>query len=271
MKLRKGDIVGRKSYNKDIAFVINNIIKNDEGEIAILKGLILRIEADAPVEDLELLDDKQVINIIDKFNKELERRRKKEFKATHGLERNKERYGRILHLDGDKKYSEKSERVYRSMGLDVVVKNIPESKQPQMIYALLSKYTPDILIVTGHDGMIKKGHNYNDIYNYRNSKYFIETVKRARRWEFGENKLAIFAGACQSYYEAIMKAGANFASSPARILIDFKDPLVVAEKIAKTDSNKFVSIKDIADDLRDGEKGISGSGTMGKKSNTSKM
>ena len=31
MKLRKGDIVGRKSYNKDIAFVINNIIKNDEG------------------------------------------------------------------------------------------------------------------------------------------------------------------------------------------------------------------------------------------------
>lgn len=271
MKLRKGDIVGRKSYNKDIAFVINNIIKNDEGEIAILKGLILRIEADAPVEDLELLDDKQVINIIDKFNKELERRRKKEFKATHSLERNKERYGRILHLDGDKKYSEKSERVYRSMGLDVVVKNIPESKQPQMIYALLSKYTPDILIVTGHDGMIKKGHNYNDIYNYRNSKYFIETVKRARRWEFGENKLAIFAGACQSYYEAIMKAGANFASSPARILIDFKDPLVVAEKIAKTDSNKYVSIKDIADDLRDGEKGISGSGTMGKKSNNSKM
>ena len=69
MKLRKGDIVGRKSYNKDIAFVINNIIKDDEGEIAILKGLILRIEADAPVEDLELLDDKQVINIIDKFNK----------------------------------------------------------------------------------------------------------------------------------------------------------------------------------------------------------
>lgn len=272
MKLRKGDIVGRKSYNKDIAFVINNIIKNDEGEIAILKGLILRIEADAPVEDLELLDNKQVIHIVNKFNKELEKRKKKELKTiSHNLERNRERYGRILHLDGDKKYSEKSERVYKSMGLDVVVKNIPESKQPQMIYALLSKYNPDILIVTGHDGMIKKGHNYNDIYNYRNSKYFIETVKRARRWEFGENKLAIFAGACQSYYEAIMKAGANFASSPARILIDFKDPLVVAEKIAKTDSDKFVTIKDIEDDLRDGEKGINGSGAMGKKSNNGKM
>lgn len=59
-----------------------------------------------------------------------------------------DRYGSILHLDGDKKYSEKSQRFYRSMGLDVVVKNIPERKQPQMIYGLLSKYNPDILVIT---------------------------------------------------------------------------------------------------------------------------
>ena len=109
-----------------------------------------------------------------------------------------------------------------------------------MIWGLLGKYNPDILVVTGHDGMIKKGYNFNDIYNYRNSKYFVETVIRARMWEQGANKLAIFAGACQSYYEAIMEAGANFASSPARILIDFKDPLVVAGKIATTDFNKYV-------------------------------
>lgn len=113
--------------------------------------------------------------------------------------------------------------------------------------------------------MIKKGYNYNDIYNYRNSKYFVETVIRARNWEQGANKLAIFAGACQSYYEAIMKAGANFASSPARILIDFKDPLIVAEKIAMTDANKFITINDIKDELRDGENGISGIGSKGKK------
>lgn len=83
-------------------------------------------------------------------------------------------YGRILHLDGDRKYSEKSQKVYKSMGLNVIVKNIPESKQPQMIWGLLGKYNPDILVVTGHDGMIKKGYNFNDIYNYRNSKYFVE-------------------------------------------------------------------------------------------------
>lgn len=113
--------------------------------------------------------------------------------------------------------------------------------------------------------MIKKGHNYNDIYNYRNSKYFVETVMRARTWEQGANKLAIFAGACQSYYEAIIQAGANFASSPARILIDFKDPLIVAERIAITDSDKYLSIDDIKDELRDGENGISGIGAMGKR------
>ena len=121
-----------------------------------------------------------------------------------------------------------------------------------MIWGLLGKYNPDILVVTGHDGMIKKGYNFNDIYNYRNSKYFVETVIRARMWEQGANKLAIFAGACQSYYEA-------------RILIDFKDPLVVAGKIATTDFNKYVTINDIKNDLRDGENGVSGIGAHGKK------
>ena len=75
----------------------------------------------------------------------------------------------------------------------------------------------------------------------------------------------IFAGACQSFFEAIMAAGANFASSPGRILIDFMDPLIVAEKIAITERSKFVTINDIVKDLRDGRKSIDGSGVMGKK------
>ena len=62
-----------------------------------------------------------------------------------------------------------------------------------------------------------------------------------------------------------MEAGANFASSPARILIDFKDPLIVAEKIAVTDYNKYLTIEDIKDELRDGENGVSGIGSKGKK------
>jgi len=77
--------------------------------------------------------------------------------------------------------------------------------------------------------------------------------------------LQYLLGACQSFFEAIMVSGANFASSPARILIDFMDPLIVAEKIATTSRNKFVTINDIERELRDGKKSIDGSGVMGKK------
>lgn len=265
MKLKKGDIVGRISYEKDIVFVISNIIKCKNEEIAILKGLITRIEADSPISDLELIQEDKIIQLLNTCDIELEQIKKNVIYKKEPLKRTKSYYGRILHLDGDKKYSEKSQRFYKNMGLDVIVKNIAENKQPQVIVGLLNKYNPDILIITGHDGMIKKGYNYNDIYNYRNSKYFVETVMKARMWEQGTNRLAIFAGACQSYYEAIMRAGANFASSPARILIDFKDPLIVAQKIATTDSNKYLTINDIKDELRDGENGISGIGSNGKK------
>ena len=163
--------------------------------------------------------------------------------------------GKILHLDGDRRYSEKSFRYYQKMGLTAIVKNIPEYKQPKVAYNLLSYYKPDILIVTGHDGMIRKGEGFNDIYNYKNSKYFIETVKEARRYEKDSGKeLVIFAGACQSFYEAIMMAGANFASSPARIMIDFLDPLVIAKKVATTDYMEYITMSDLEDKLRDGKK-----------------
>lgn len=71
-------------------------------------------------------------------------------------------------------------------------------------------------------------------------------------------------GACQSYFEAIISAGADFASSPARILIDFLDPLVIAEKIAFTERYKYITIDDIAKELRDGKNGVSGLGANGK-------
>ena len=163
--------------------------------------------------------------------------------------------GKILHLDGDRRYSEKSFRYYQKMGLTAIVKNIPEYKQPKLVYNLLSYYKPDILIVTGHDGMIRKEKGFNDIYKYKNSKYFIETVKEARRYEIDSGKeLVIFAGACQSFYEAIMMAGANFASSPARIMIDFLDPLVIAQKVATTDYMEYITMSDLEGELRDGKK-----------------
>ena len=151
------------------------------------------------------------------------------------------------------------------MGLTAIVKNIPEYKQPRVVYKLLKIYQPDILIITGHDGMIKRGANFNDIYNYRNSRHFINTVKEARKYDKDNNReTVIFAGACQSYFEAIMMAGANFASSPARILIDFLDPLIIAEKVATTERYKFITVDNVTREIRDGKKGIGGIGSNGR-------
>ena len=113
--------------------------------------------------------------------------------------------------------------------------------------------------------MIKKGSDYNNLYNYRNSRHFVNTVKEARKWGKTSKELVIFAGACQSYFEAIMLAGADFASSPGRILIDFIDPLIVAEKVATTDINRYVTITQIVEELKEGRDGIGGIGVKGRK------
>lgn len=275
--IKKGDIVVRKSYGKDIIFRVINILNKPEEKIAVLNGVIERIEADSKIADLELIDKQKVKDILRKMDSKIENRIEKskqqwedrnyKIGVVTNQTRAKEKIisGKILHLDGDRKYSEKSYRYYRKLGLNAIVKYIPEYRQPRVVYQLLESYNPDILVITGHDGMIKRGMRYNDIYNYRNSRYFIETVKEARKYDKQKGKkLVIFAGACQSYFEAIISAGANFASSPARILIDFLDPLVVAEKIALTEKYKYITIDDIAYELRDGRDGIGGIGANGK-------
>lgn len=271
-KIKKGDIVARKSHNCDILFSVENIIRSSNGmQVAILKGITIRILADAYLSDLLILDNEKVseslrsldIKIEDRINNFI----KKEKEKLQYKERTFDsiKAGKILHLDGDKLYSEKSARYYKKMGLNAIVKNISENKQHLIIKDYMNKYNPDVLVLTGHDGMIKTGIKYADISNYRNSKYFAQAVIEARKINPSSNKLAIFAGACQSFFEAIMASGANFASSPGRILIDFMDPLIVAEKIATTERNKFVTINDIVNELRDGRKSIDGSGVMGKK------
>ena len=278
-KIKKGDIVGRISYGKDILFTVKNIVKRKDGKkVAILKGLILRIEADADIEDLELIEKKQVRNHMrNKYEDKIKRCSRKNIKNEEigdriFLGRSEEnKNGKILHLDGDKRYTDKSIKYYRKLGLEAIVRNVPENRQEYVVMDLLNRYNPDILVITGHDGMIRNGTGYNDIYNYRNSKYFINTVREAKKWVNKTGKdLVIFAGACQSYYEALVAAGANFASSPARVLIDFLDPLVVAEKVATTEDYKYITINDIADELRDGTKGINGIGARGKRQTNTK-
>lgn len=267
-KIKKGDIVGRISYGKDVMFVVDKIIKIQDGrEIAILKGLAIRIKADSMIEDLEKIEKRIVLDRISNLEREIENRIVKISKTQELNKRAKKIVcnGKILHLDGDRKYSEKSLKYYKNLGIDAIVKNISESRQASYVRNLLERHRPDILVITGHDGMVKKGVNFNNIYNYRNSGYFIKTVREARRWNYSGKELIIFAGACQSFYEALIDAGANFASSPKRILIDFMDPLIVAEKVATTDETKFLTINDFENELRDGRAGIDGIGAIGKR------
>ena len=154
-KFKKGDIVGRKSYNKDVIFEITNIIKtSNKISIYILKGINQRIEADSTKEDLELLDKRFVSKKLkeneNRISDKIKRISKNSYANQKELKRNL-RYvytGKILHLDGDKKYSQKSARYYRNLGLNAIVKNIPENKQPQYIISLLEKYNPDVLVIT---------------------------------------------------------------------------------------------------------------------------
>ena len=148
-EIKKGDIVSRISYKNDIMFEVKRILKLvNEKKIAILKGIDVRVEADAPVEDFQIISKEEQI----KREKELENRIKikAECERIEYNNRKKEvvHTGRILHLDGDKRYSEKSTMYYKKMGLNATVKNIPENKQSKVVYRLLTIYNPEILVIT---------------------------------------------------------------------------------------------------------------------------
>ena len=74
MQIKKGDIVGRKSYGKDILFKVNNIVKKTDEDVAILNGITKRIEADSKISDLEIISKKIVKEKIRKLNENLEKR-----------------------------------------------------------------------------------------------------------------------------------------------------------------------------------------------------
>lgn len=144
--LKKGTIVSRKSYNDDILFNIENIITTSQGKYAILKGVTIRIKANAPLEDLNVVDKKFAKKEFDKLNEKIEARIIEDRKFSNN-------YinilcGKILHLDGDRKYAEKSARYYKKMGLNAIVRSIPESKQPMVVGNLVRRYKPDIIVIT---------------------------------------------------------------------------------------------------------------------------
>ena len=81
--------------------------------------------------------------------------------------------------------------------------------------------------------------------------------------EKNQDKLVIIAGACQSNYEELIKAGATFASSPKRINIHALDPAIIASYIALYDRNKVIDLIDILNKTKFGSDGIGGVAVSG--------
>ncbi|QEK13289.1 sporulation peptidase YabG [Crassaminicella thermophila] len=234
INVRVGDLVARRSYGFDVLFKVIDITRNfKKQKVALLKGVDLRIIADSPVMDLYRIPvnkiddfhrsfDKKINNIIKKIMKERKENNIKQMQLKKALKGGTPfgRSGRVLHLDGDGEYLDECLKVYKQLDIHVVGKQIAESEQPKAMLELLKAYMPDILVITGHDGLLKGYEDFTKISHYRNSQYFIESVKQARKYEPSMDDLVIFAGGCQSHYEEILNAGANFASSPYRVLME---------------------------------------------------
>lgn len=147
-KIKKGDIVARISYHKDVVFVVDSVINN---QIAILTGITTRLKADAPVRDLALVEKKEINSLYKSIDDKIENKINTTEIEKNGFFKRSDRViytGRILHLDGDKKYSEKSNMYYKKMGLKAIVRNIPENRQQSVVNPLIERYHPDILVVT---------------------------------------------------------------------------------------------------------------------------
>ncbi len=259
--LKIGDVVTRRSYGGDIHFKIAEITSNRSSgrKTYLLKGMLYRILADSEESDLEWKSPEEV-------DRELKSRLSAE--GMHHMSRGSSpfgifkrvrgRSGTILHVDSSAEFMEMCLKYYEDAKIRAVGRVIPESDQAGSVRSLLTATKADILVATGHDGLKKNAVKMNSLDSYRNSRYFIQTAQEARKFEPSYDKLCVFSGACQSYFEGIMDAGANFASSPGRILIHALDPAKVGDRIALTDSRYYVSPDQIARLTQSGSRGIGG-------------
>ncbi|MEV2685538.1 sporulation peptidase YabG [Paenibacillus larvae] len=269
--MRQGDLVTRKSYGGDILFRIEQIIFSEK---AVLRGVDYRLMADAPVQDLERANSSsssdyprlneptvlETMRRMGQFRKQQHSRNQSVISQKNAAHSHFfEMPGKVLHLDGDPFYLKKSLHLYNKLRVPAEGFYVNEKQMPDVLYRLLPRIKPDIVVITGHDGLIKnRRKDLNSLESYKNSLYFVKAVQIARQYERSRDNLTIVAGACQSHFEALLHAGANFASSPARILIHALDPLCIASKLACTSIRDTISMIDMAELTVTGLEGLGG-------------
>ncbi|MUV38014.1 Sporulation-specific protease YabG [Lentibacillus sp. JNUCC-1] len=274
MQLAQGELVTRISYGHDLLFRVASI----QNQNAILHGEELRLEADAPLDDLKKADQKEVREIRETSRKHemysyrLFRqdyqllKEKREYESTQGYNKDISFFqlpAQVLHIDGDPVYLRKCVQLYQQLGLHVHGVHVHEKEMSQQVSSLIEKIRPDILVITGHDSYSRNKGKRNDLRAYRHSYEFVETVRKARETVSQLDELVIFAGACQSHFEKLIRAGANFASSPTRINIHALDPVYIAARIAYTSFMEKVDVWDVLRNTLTGEKGVGGIETKG--------
>ncbi|MFD7525715.1 sporulation peptidase YabG [Paenibacillus chitinolyticus] len=274
--MRQGDLATRKSYGNDIIFRIQEI----DTTRAILRGVDFRLLADAPISDLSRVtaardSDFPRVNLprVGETIRSIRQFRQELYQLNDHLVRNKlpentqyfEMPGKILHLDGDPNYLRKSMNLYGELRIPAEGFYVNESQMAATLQRLLPQVKPDIVVVTGHDGLLKnrKKLDVHQLDSYKNSLHFVRAVQVARQYQNNRDALTIVAGACQSHFEALLQAGANFASSPARVLIHALDPLCIAAKASYTSIRETVSMADLAGVTVTGLDGVGGIETRG--------
>ncbi len=266
--MKVGDIVARRSHKQDLFFRIEQIYSVRGERIAILKGINLRLIADAPLQDLVLKNPAEVAHYQREDYRDIYNKLKVVVNQRKAIEESEDDYyeipGRLLHLDGDEEYLTQCIKTYQQLGLEAKGICLSETEQPKQIYRILRENPTDIVVLTGHDGFLKGKKDFRSLDSYRSSRYFVQSVQEARRFQPNRDALVIFAGACQSNYEAIIAAGANFASSPKRTLIHAFDPVFIVERIAFTPIDRMVSLKDIIRHTVTGTDGVGGIETRGQ-------
>jgi len=269
----KGELVTRKSYQHDLLFKISSLKQNK----AILSGYEYRLVADAPIDDLTRVEKRDLEKRRQKSREQEESsfrlfrqdyrlmEQKRDYQSSEGYQVSQffQLPARVLHVDGDQTYLNKCITLYKRMHLQVHGIHLNEKEMPFEITGLIEKVKPNIIVITGHDSYQKQKGKKSEIQAYRHSKYFVETVRNAREKIPNLDQLVIFAGACQSHFESLIRAGANFASSPSRINIHALDPVFIAAKIAYTPFMEKVSVLDVLRNTLTREKGMGGIETKG--------
>src|SRR5699024_9783692 len=165
MKFLTGELVTRASYDHDLLFRIKSLTE----QYAIIQGVDMRLEADAPTDDLHRMEDQEL------ENREADQKQKEAFSyrflsesyqlmeevhsydVTDGYEKDVTYLHMpaiILHLDGDQIYLRKCIHLYKRLGLQVHGMYLDEKDMPHEVGDLITRIQPDIVVITGHDAYL---------------------------------------------------------------------------------------------------------------------